>query len=56
MMLTAEDGSDDIVKGYAKGASYYVTKPFTRKQLLFGLNMILGPEEEEDFSSEKILS
>ena len=40
VMLTAEDKPEDLMKGYANGADYYITKPFTRKQLLFGLRSI----------------
>ena len=42
LMLTAEDKSDDILKGYEKGADYYVTKPFTRQQLIYGLKIVLA--------------
>ena len=41
MMLTGEDKTEDMMAGYSVGAEYYVTKPFTRQQLLFGINMIL---------------
>jgi DNA-binding response OmpR family regulator len=42
LMLTAEDKPDDIMIGYEKGATYYVTKPFTREQLIYGIKMVLG--------------
>lgn len=44
MMLTGEDKAEDIMAGYNVGADYYVTKPFTRQQLLYGLGIVLGLE------------
>lgn len=41
LMLTAESKDSDVMAGYAQGAEYYVTKPFTRQQLLYGLSMVL---------------
>lgn len=41
LMLTGEDKADDIMAGYSVGADYYVTKPFTRQQLLYGLDLVL---------------
>ena len=40
IMLTAEGTNEDIVLGYEKGASYYITKPFTKQQLLYGVNLV----------------
>lgn len=42
IMLTAEDKPDDIMDGYGAGADYYITKPFTREQLVYGLKLVLG--------------
>ena len=41
LMLTGEDKAEDIMAGYTVGADYYITKPFTRQQLLFGINLVL---------------
>lgn len=41
LMLTGEDKAEDIMAGYSVGADYYITKPFTRQQLLFGLEIVL---------------
>ena len=41
LMLTGEDKAEDIMSGYSVGADYYITKPFTRQQLLFGLSIVL---------------
>ncbi|MCB0353559.1 MAG: response regulator [Bdellovibrionales bacterium] len=45
MMLTGEDKAEDIMAGYSVGADYYITKPFTRQQLLFGMNMLLSESD-----------
>ena len=40
IMLTAEDSHTDIMLGYEKGATYYITKPFTKQQLLYGVSLV----------------
>ena len=45
IMLTGEDKADDMMKGYNIGADYYITKPFTRDQLLYGLNLVLDKQQ-----------
>ena len=42
VMLTASSGTDDIIRGYASGATYYVPKPYDLKELLRGLTMALA--------------
>ena len=42
LMLTGESTAEDIMAGYSVGADYYITKPFTRQQLIYGLNLVLG--------------
>jgi DNA-binding response OmpR family regulator len=44
LMLTGESKAEDIMSGYSTGADYYITKPFTRQQLLYGLNLVLNKE------------
>lgn len=44
IMLTAENKPTDILSGYSAGASYYMTKPFTREQLLRGIDLVLAEE------------
>ena len=46
MMLTGESRAEDILAGYNVGADYYITKPFTRQQLLFGLNLVLSGQNK----------
>jgi len=40
IFLTAKDRAADIVKGYELGVNYYITKPFTKAQLLEGLKLV----------------
>jgi DNA-binding response OmpR family regulator len=41
IVLTAKNEDSDMFKGYDLGASYYMTKPFTKAQLLYGLRLML---------------
>ncbi|MEE8112733.1 MAG: response regulator [Nitrososphaerales archaeon] len=43
VMLTALDQHEDIVRGYETGADFYIPKPFTKDQLLDGINSIFAP-------------
>ncbi|MBX7145143.1 MAG: response regulator [Oligoflexia bacterium] len=45
IMLTGEDKAEDIMAGYSVGADYYITKPFTRQQLMYGINLVLGKQQ-----------
>jgi DNA-binding response OmpR family regulator len=45
LMLTGEDKAEDIMAGYSVGADYYITKPFTRQQLLYGINLVIGGDK-----------
>jgi two-component system alkaline phosphatase synthesis response regulator PhoP/two-component system response regulator VicR len=42
ILLTAKNEDADMFQGYELGANYYMTKPFTKDQLLFGLKMMFG--------------
>lgn len=41
IVLTAKSKDSDMFKGYELGADYYITKPFTKAQLLHGIQLIL---------------
>jgi DNA-binding response OmpR family regulator len=45
IVLTAKNEDDDMFKGDELGATYYITKPFTKSQLLFGLNTIFDKKK-----------
>lgn len=40
ILLTAKNDDVDMFKGYESGANYYMTKPFTKDQLLYGLKLM----------------
>ena len=43
VMLTAKGDPDDLIVGYKDyGVEYYITKPFTTRQLLAGIKLVLG--------------
>jgi DNA-binding response OmpR family regulator len=45
VLLTGQSKDEDVIGGYKKGADYYITKPFTAKQLLYGIDLVLGKGE-----------
>src|SRR3972149_10716327 len=40
ILLTGKNQDADMFKGYDLGANYYMTKPFTTAQLLYGLQLM----------------
>jgi DNA-binding response OmpR family regulator len=49
IVLTAKNEDTNMFKGYELGASYYITKPFTKAQLLFGLNLIFDKNADNPY-------
>jgi len=47
IILTAKNEDPDMFKGYDLGASYYMNKPFTKAQLLYGLKLMFDETPEE---------
>ena len=45
IMCTAKVQDSDLLDGYRSGADYYLTKPFTAQQLLYGVGLLLGDQE-----------
>jgi CheY-like chemotaxis protein len=45
ILVTAKTHDEDVLSGYQYGADYYITKPFTAKQLLYGIDLVLGKGE-----------
>ena len=41
IMVTAKDQDTEIIDGYRFGADYYIPKPFTAKQLEYGIRVFL---------------
>ena len=44
VIVSARGQDDDLLAGYVAGAEYYVSKPFTSSQLLYGIEMVSGAE------------
>ncbi len=42
ILLTAKNDDVDMFKGYELGANYYMSKPFAKDQLLYGLKLMFG--------------
>ena len=42
IVLTAKNEDSDMFKGYDLGVNYYMTKPFTKAQLIYGLKLMFG--------------
>jgi CheY-like chemotaxis protein len=42
IMLTSLDKFDDVSEGYKQGADGYITKPFTKNQIINGVNLVLA--------------
>jgi len=45
ILLTAQVQPKDVIAGYNTGADYYITKPFTNKELLNGIKMFLSEKK-----------
>jgi CheY-like chemotaxis protein len=45
ILVTAKMQDEDVLTGYQYGADYYITKPCTAKQLLYGIGLVLGKVE-----------
>lgn len=44
VMVTARDENTEVLEGYKYGADYYICKPFTAKQLEWGIKLHLEPQ------------
>ena len=47
ILVTVKSQDEDLLAGYKFGADYYITKPFTAKQLIYGISLVLGSEPPE---------
>ncbi len=47
IVLTARNEDTDMFQGYELGANYYITKPFTKEQLLYGLKLMFGETADQ---------
>ena len=46
ILLTAKNEDPDMFKGYELGANYYMTKPFTKAQLAYGIKLMFDGDAE----------
>lgn len=42
ILVTAKSTDEDVLSGYKEGADYYITKPFSAQQLIYGVRLVLG--------------
>ncbi len=47
VMVTAKSEDRDVLAGYESGADYYITKPFTARQILYAVGLVLGSKEPD---------
>jgi len=47
VMLTARTGDMDMAQGWAEGVDFYLTKPFSPKELLTVVERIIPPQSEQ---------
>lgn len=46
ILLTAKSQDDDVLTGYKEGAEYYITKPCTSRDLVYGIRLVLGQQRQ----------
>jgi two-component system alkaline phosphatase synthesis response regulator PhoP len=51
ILLTVLDQYENLLAGYNTGADYYMTKPFTRTQLITGINHFLSRDQGDSVES-----
>jgi CheY-like chemotaxis protein len=44
ILLTAKNQDEDMFKGYELHADYYMTKPFTQTQVIYGVKLMLAQD------------
>jgi len=42
ILVTAKDENEEVLAGYGSGADYYITKPYTARQISYGLKIFLS--------------
>ena len=47
ILISARGDEEDMMTGYQYGADYYITKPCTPTQLLYGVGLVLGRNFED---------
>lgn len=44
ILVTSKGQDEDLLCGYRYGADYYITKPFTARQLVYGVRLVMGED------------
>lgn len=47
ILLTARQRDHDLIDGYQQGADYYITKPCTVEQIVYGLDLVLRGAKQQ---------
>ncbi len=55
IMLTAKVQYEDLIEGYKLGANYYITKPFTRAELLEGIKLVLSGDNKHSNQAKQFI-
>jgi len=55
-LLTAKVKYEDLLTGYKLGANHYITKPFTRNQLMTSINRLLSGDQGHSVTRVKARS
>jgi CheY-like chemotaxis protein len=48
IMLTAKSQDEDVLNGYKEGAEYYITKPCSSRDLVYGIRLVLGKQRQQE--------
>jgi len=48
ILVTGKDGDREVLEGYRRGASYYLTKPFKQETLAAAVDYLVGEISAED--------
>jgi DNA-binding response OmpR family regulator len=48
ILVTACGRDENVLEGYREGADYYITKPCTSEQLVYGIRLVLGELDDGD--------
>jgi CheY-like chemotaxis protein len=48
IFFTSKTDDQDVLDGYREGADYYITKPCTSEQLVYGIRLVLGELADGD--------
>ncbi len=53
IMLTAKSQDEDVLNGYKEGAEYYITKPCSSRDLVYGIRLVLGQHRQQQTPAQE---